>query len=220
MSPDNTRPGNISPTDKIGSIQPLGEDNKENHSPEGLSSFKSMMNEPTNQGLAKPSAVSPFQLVGAQMNTIGQPSLATLMTQVKTASTTMGDIQGQLNTPNLKLKQSQKYILKNKLSEANSHIRSANSKMGVGAYDAIGDEDDKPKSPFAKFLAFANDGQMQLQAAQDHLDKLKADGQDLNPADLLLVQIKMSKANQELEYTSVLLGKAMDDLKTIFNVQL
>jgi hypothetical protein len=37
---------------------------------------------------------------------------------------------------------------------------------------------------------------------------------------MLLIQVKMNKAQQALEYSSVLLGKAVEDIKTLFNVQI
>jgi len=42
----------------------------------------------------------------------------------------------------------------------------------------------------------------------------------MNPGDILLIQVKLAKAKQELEYSSVLLSTAVRDIKTLFNIQL
>ena len=57
------------------------------------------------------------------------------------------------------------------------------------------------------------------QAAKQVRDFSK-NGHKMSAGELLLVQVRLQKAQQELDYTSVLLGKALDMVKTIFNVQI
>ncbi len=52
------------------------------------------------------------------------------------------------------------------------------------------------------------------------LAQISAKGEQMSPSDMLMVQIKLNKAQQELEYSSLLLGKAIDDLKMMMNIQL
>ena len=52
------------------------------------------------------------------------------------------------------------------------------------------------------------------------IQNMKLKGGSLSPAALLTIQVKLAKAQQELEYSSVLLSKAVDDIKTMFNIQL
>ncbi len=165
----------------------------------------------------KPVQVSPFDLAHGALPPAG-PTMSTLLAQTTQAQSTLGDMATQLNTPNLKLKQSSKYILKNKLSSANAHLRSAASKMGA----EIAPEKETPAGagPLQKFLAMITDGQNQLEGAQDLIKGLKDKGESLSAADMLLVQIKLNKAQQELEYSSILLSKAMDDIKMLMNIQL
>ncbi len=173
------------------------------------------------QGASTPTAAhgpTPMELVGHPPVGAAQPTFDTLITQAKLASMTLGDVQNQLSTPNLKLKQSQKYLLKNKLSDATNHLRSANAKMGAPIPDEP--EEDSSQGPFSRFMGLLTDGQNQLDSAQAYLKKMNDSGTSLSAGDMLLLQVKMNKAQQELEYASVLLGKAMDDIKTLFNVQL
>ncbi len=48
-----------------------------------------------------------------------------------------------------------------------------------------------------------------MQSAQQQLQNLKDKGKSINPGDFLLVQVKMNKAQQEIEFTSVLLSNAV-----------
>lgn len=161
--------------------------------------------------------VSPFDLAHGKVPAPG-PTLNTIQEQSKMAQTTLGDINNQLQTPKLKLKQSTKYLLKNKLNSAKGHIKSASDKIGAPAVN-----EEKVSSgggPLDKFIALVTDGQNQLDATQKHLTDLSKKGDQIKPADMLMIQIKLSKAQQELEYSSLLLGKAVDDLKMMMNIQL
>lgn len=161
--------------------------------------------------------VSPFDLAHGKVPAAG-PNFNTIQEQAKMATTTMGDVTNQLKTPKLKLRQSSKYLLKNKLTSAKGHIKSASAMLGAPTVD----EEEVPQgaSPIAKYLALVTDGQNQLQAAQDQVKALSAKGENMRPADMLLVQIKLAKAQQELTYSSMLLSKAVDDLKMMMNIQL
>ena len=69
-------------------------------------------------------------------------------------------------------------------------------------------------------MNYLADGQQQLVSAQRQLQSLKAKGDSLAPADFLLIQVKLNKAQQELDFTSVLLSNAVSGFKTLMNVQL
>ena len=161
--------------------------------------------------------ISPFDLAQGRVPAAG-PNFVTIQHQAKAAQSLFGDISNQLNTPNLKLKQSTKYLLRNKLTSAKGHILSANNKLGA---PKIEEEELPPGSnPLQKFLSLVTNGQRQLEQTQQQVAALAAKGTDMKPVDFLLVQIKLSKAQQELEYSSLLLGKATDDFKMMMNIQL
>lgn len=161
--------------------------------------------------------VSPFDLAHGKVPAPG-PNFNTIQEQAKMAHSTLGDVANQLKTPKLKLKQSTKYLLKNKLNSAKGHIKSASEKLGAPAVED--EETPKGAGPLQKFLGLVTDGQNQLEAAKQKLTDLSAKGEDLKPAEMLVIQIKLNKAQQELEYSSLLLGKAVDDLKMMMNIQL
>lgn len=165
-----------------------------------------------------PGGGSPLDLAKQQGHPTSQPTMATIQSQMNSASGTLGDVQSQLSTKNLKLKQSQKYLLRNKLSEANAHVRTAASKAGVevGPPPAMNTR----QNPIKRYLSYVTDSQDQLAAAQKKIKDLAASGHSLSPGQMLMIQIKLNKAQQAIEYSSVLLSKAVDDIKMLFNVQI
>ncbi|MCH9631215.1 MAG: hypothetical protein S4CHLAM37_12370 [Chlamydiia bacterium] len=161
---------------------------------------------------------SPLDLARQQGHPTTQPTMATIQTQMNSTSGSLGDVQNQLHTKNLKLKQSQKYLLRNKLSEANAHVRTAASKAGV----KVGNPPtmNTRQNPVKRYLAYVTDSQDQLASAQKKIKDLAASGHSLSPGQMLLIQIKLNKASQAIEYSTVLLSKAVDDIKMLFNVQI
>ena len=200
---------------KLNQMVPIGEEQKSAPTQPFSSYMKNV--EPNPLLGQKTPQISPFDLAHGQLPAAG-PTMGTILAQATQAQATLGDLSTQLNTPGLKLKQSSKYILKNKLSSAKAHIRSAASKMGAEEVK------DAPvlagSGPLQKFLALVTDGQNQLENAQDLLKGLKDKGENLSPGDMLMIQIKLAKAQQEIEYSSILLSKAVDDIKMLINIQL
>jgi len=207
------RPDRLDPIKKIGEEKMPGGPVPEK--PTG--SFESYM-EKASQQPSKPTGTSPFELQQQQNQTLlTTPTFDSLLTQVKSAQSMLGDMNTHLNTKNLKLKSSQRYLLRNKLTDANSYLRAANTKMGAEA----------PSTPpssgggvIGKFLDYVSEGQANLATAQQQLMNLKEKGSNMNPADFLAIQLKLSHAQQEIQYASMLLANAVDALKTMFNIQL
>ncbi len=209
-------PDKINPSKRV---VPSIADNKGSTSGEEVRPFKPYMEGGRPNPLLESgkTQVSPFDLAHGKVPAAG-PTLNTIQEQSKMAQSTLGDITNQLQTPKLKLKQSTKYLLKNKLNSAKGHIKSASDKIGA---PPVNDEQVPSGSgPLNKFLSLVTDGQNQLEATQQHLANLSKNGTQMKAADMLMIQIKLSKAQQELEYSSLLLGKAVDDLKMMMNIQL
>lgn len=161
-------------------------------------------------------AMSPMEAVKGPAIT-GTPTLETLSTQAKNAQDSLGNVGEQLNTPNLKLKRAQSHLLRNKLQDANTYIRSAGSKLGVESPPL---KQQTGSSPIEKFIGYVNDGQNQLLSVQQKLKEMAASGEEIRPGDMMQIQVKMNLAQQEIEYSSSLLGKVIDSLKQIMNIQL
>ena len=204
----------------------LGDEQKMGHQP-STGSFESMMEQaeknpstPSN----KTTTLSPFDLPRGQTVLASQPTFDTLLSQVKSAQTMLGDIHSQLQTKGLKLKKSKRDSLRNRLLDANDDIRAANTKMGiVSPAPSLLSEQDSSSAPggiIGKFLGYVTEGQSNLIAAQQQLMQLKSQGDNLKPADFLAIQFKLAHAQQEIEFASIVLSKAVEDLKMLSNIQL
>lgn len=208
-----TTPSSIDPSK---SIQP---GDQEQSKPTG--DFQSFMQDGQGPQAAggKPEGPSPFDLAaGGQQAAMTGPTHESVLGQMNSAASVLGDLQSQMSNKNLNLRQSQKYLLRNKLTSANQNIRTAASKAGVDTGPPI--TQFSRQSPINKFLGMISDSQSQLSSAQSQIQNLNANGQSMNPGDILLIQVKLAKAQQELEYSSVLLSTATSDIKTLFNIQL
>ncbi len=184
-------------------------------------SFASYMQDEGKAGAMNPGgkdAVSPLNLEAQSALPTAGPTPNSILSQMNSTSSVLGDLQQKLHTKNLPLKNSQKYLLRNKLTNANEQIRTAAKKAGVDVGPAP--KTISRQNPVNKFLGLITDSQTQMQNAQGMIEHLNASGKMLNPGDLLLIQIKLAKAQQELEYSSVLLSKAVDDIKQVFNTQI
>lgn len=144
-------------------------------------------------------------------------SYDSILAQAKTAQDSLGSVESQLNNQNLKLKRSQSHLVRQKLGDANGYIRAAGSKLGAAI-----PEQKLPSglTGVTRFLAMVNAGQDQLVAVQKQLQALSAKGLQINPGEMMAVQVKMNLAQQEIEYTSTLLGKVIQSITQIINTQL
>lgn len=217
--PDPSLPADIRSPEKIPAMPSIQTGEEKGSTPS--QSFAALMQGEKASPMAtsgKAPLISPFELAQGQSPLAQAPTIDSLLSQVNRAQGTLDDLQNNISYPNLKLKSSHKFLMKNKLTDANANLRAANAKLGAD----VPPEPDHTKfsGPLSRFLAFLSDGQAQLQSAQKQLQDLKNKGTSITPGDFLLIQVKMSKASQELEYTSVLLSNAVSGFKQLMQVQL
>lgn len=152
------------------------------------------------------------------------PSIATsglsfdsLLAQAGQTQDALGTVEKQLNDQKLKLKRSQSHLVRQKLGDANTYIRTAGSKLGLQL-----PEGKLPPgvSGISRFIAMVNDGQNQLAEVQAQLKRMSASGHNVNPGEMLSVQVKMGLAQQEISYTSTLLGKVIQSITQLMSTQL
>jgi hypothetical protein len=215
----NPLPKDISNPNRIEPMLPVGGSDQPR---EASTPFQSMMKTPGATQQPPTGPASPFDLAkaGGAPLTAG-PNLTTIQTQVGHAQSTLGDLNNMLSTPNLKLKPSTKYLLRSKLSDATQQLHTVNHKVGGDPTQEEGQQDLAHGSgPIQTFLGYVSAGQSSLASAKQKIQDISEQGENMNPAELLLVQIKLNKAQQLLDYSSVLLSKAIDDMKMLFNIQL
>lgn len=164
-----------------------------------------------------PTGPNPMELSRSMAPPTGTPTVNSLLSQAQTVQDTLGTVQKQLQTPNLQLKRSQAHLLRNKLSDAREYSRSAAAKLGVETPPM---EPSKVPGMIARFLGYLSDGQDQFGAVQTKLQEMAATGQQLNAADMMALQAKMALAQQEIEYSSLLLSRVIGAITTIMGIQL
>jgi hypothetical protein len=206
--------------DRLDPIKNIGEDKQAGGPTPQPGSFESAMEKAAQQpgSTAKPGSVSPMELAQNQTPLTQGPTFDSLLSQAKSVHSMLGDINTNLQTKNLKLKQSDRASLRNKLTNANSYLKAANTKIGAEVA-----EEPPPAAGggiLGKFLGLVTQGQSNVAAAQKQLLDMKSKGASLNPADFLAIQIKLAHAQQEIEYASMMLANTVSGLKTLFNIQL
>lgn len=209
-SPDRS-PDRITPSKALEADQAI----RQPPSGQGFQSYMEKGSSPTPVGT--PASPNPMELSRSMAPPTGTPSVNSLLSQAQTVQDTLGTVQKQLQTPNLQLKRSQAHLLRNKLSDARDYSRSASAKLGVETPPM-----EAPKVPgmIARFLGYLSDGQDQFAAVQTKLQEMSASGQQLNTADMMALQAKMALAQQEIEYSSMLLSRVVGAITTIMGIQL
>jgi flagellar hook-basal body complex protein FliE len=212
-------PEDVGATEPIFPTKPLELTGREEGG--GGQSFASIMSAtPTPmQAAGKSSLISPFELTAGQPIT-QVPTADTLFMQLQQARGTANDIYEQLNIPNLaqSLKPFQKQLLKNKLLDTNQKLRSANALMGAEVAEPM--DPTQFKGPLGRFFAYLTDGQKLMESASKQLKTLGQGQEPLNAGDFLNVQVKIGKAQQMLEFVSVLLANSVQAFKTLMQVQI
>lgn len=170
--------------------------------------------QPSTQAVGGPTPMDVAK--GPAISTSGL-SFDTLLAQTGQTQDSLGTVEKQLNDKNLKLKRSQSHLVKQKLGDASSHIRAAGGKLGL---DLPEGQIPPGLTPIARFIAMINAGQDQLEEVQEQLKKMSASGETINAGEMLSVQVKMGLANQEIQYTSTLLGKVIQSITQLMNTQL
>jgi hypothetical protein len=185
-------------------------------SPTGFDSYMQGKGLPTSTPPATNSP-TPMQVAGGPSFSTGGISFDSLLAQTKQTQDSLVSVQDQLNDKNLKLKRSQSHLVRQKLNDVNSYIRTAGAKLGVPLQEG---KIPSGTSGISRFIAMVNDGQDQLMQVQAQLKKLSAEGGTINPGEMMSIQVKMGLAQQEISYTSTLLGKVIQSITQLMNTQL
>ncbi len=168
---------------------------------------------------APPQGLSPAEVpqtaVTAQST---QPTLDSVLAQVGMAQDGLGNLQTKLNTKDLQLTNSQKSLLRSKLSSSATHFRAVNETLGIEPPAAPPLQTDK--GPLAKLFGYLSDGEVQMKAAQAKLNESAISGTQLQPGEMLIIQAKLNQAQQEVDYSSLVVSKAVSALTQLLNTQL
>lgn len=140
-----------------------------------------------------------------------------IVAQAQDVISRMSEIKEQLALPDQAIKPAYRNLLKNKLTHINENLRIALSAAGVESVPPP--TQTASSNPIDRFLGFLTDGQSQLNSIAKEVETMHLNKNNLNAASMLAVQIKVGFIQQELEFFSSVLNKALESTKTIMNVQ-
>lgn len=203
----------VTPSNPIEPTKAIGADQKGMGQPPPFSDYMKA-GSPANPQSQFP---SPFDLPKGSAVPQMTPSIDSLVTQFRGANNQAAGLIQQLGTPNLTLSHAERYLVGNKIADAKAHLNSATSKLGI---EPLAPKEVNTANPLVKFMNTLQDGSYQMQQAVEQLGRMKSEGGQINPAEFLSIQMKVGKASSEMEYATILLAKAVDSIKQLFNIQL
>lgn len=162
---------------------------------------------------------SPIEVQQANSNSIKTQKVtpAELLTQTQETVKKFEDPRSKLQVPGAKVKEAAVPLLHNKLTNIDEGVRIALSKAGLEYKETFGQ--DTSGNPILRFLGMLTDGQYKLQTLATEVERWHLNKVEIDPAAMLSVQIKVGYIQQELEFFTGLLNKALESTKTIMNVQ-
>lgn len=154
-----------------------------------------------------------------KIDTISKWNTSKLVNQADEAIKRMDEVKKVLSDPNIKIKHSVQTLLQKKLVHVEDNLKIALEKAGI-EYTPVDKSQAKGLlNPIKRFIGYLTHGQDQLQNLSNHIHELGITGRELSPADMISVQIKVGRIQQEIEFFTSLLNKALESTKTIMNVQ-
>lgn len=177
--------------------------------------FSSYM-EGNNATASQQALPSPMDVLNEGKIKSGDLSPTSVLNRLNSTSTTLGNMQNQLQTKNLQLRPEDTMRIRSNLTKANESIRYAADIAQVPHSKEV----PKKRNPIEKFLTLISDGQSNLNEIQNKVSKLGSDGKDIDFTEIMRIQIQLSKAQREVELASIILSKALSSMQMLFNVQI
>lgn len=122
----------------------------------------------------------------------------------------------QKNSPDLRLSTAHDAILTDKLIHIDSSVKSSLAKAGV---EVKATEITPSANPLVKYLNYLTNSDKQMSTLVTEIQGLNATKTRLKPEQLLALQIKLNYVQQQIEFFTNVLNKAVEGTKTIMNVQ-
>ena len=170
---------------------------------------------------AKPTLMDEMKNASRHVDSVSKISPNELIAQSQETIDRINRVKDVLATsPNLQLKSSVQGLMNNKLTHIDENIKIALSKAGAEYPSDTGVQQAKGLiNPIEQYLGYLTDSQSQLRSLGTQLKTIGDNKQDITPANMLAIQIKVGYIQQELEFFSGLLNKALESTKTLMNVQ-
>jgi hypothetical protein len=152
------------------------------------------------------------------VNNISKTSPENIKSQAKGVISQMENVKTQLSHAGSDIKPSYQTLLRNRLTHIDDSLKIALNKAGVEYTPPTAATGAGSSNPIHKFLGYLTNSQHQLENLNVAIDQFSGSGQ-INPANMLAIQVKMGYVSQQMELFTSLLNKALESTKTIMNVQ-
>lgn len=173
---------------------------------------------PPDDASKKASFIDQIRDLDKKVNDVSQASPDTILQKSRQVIAQIEEVKQKLAQPNVELKGSVQNLLHNKLSHIDESLKVALNRAG-SEYAAPAVSTPTSQNPVERFLGFLTHGQNQLQKLSDEVNKMHLNKTEISPANMLAIQIKVGYVQQEMEFFTAVLNKALESTKTIMNVQ-
>jgi len=166
---------------------------------------------------SKTSLIDEVSAMNRKVDQVGRLNPEQLIAKAEGVINDMENLKKKLSAPDLQIKESMQGVLRNKLSHMDESLKVALSRAGIEYIQP--QQAPTSTNPIDRFLGMLTKSQSQLESLAGNLRNMHENSQDLSPATMLLMQVKVGFLQQEVELFTGLLGKALESTKTIMNVQ-
>jgi len=233
-------PEGIEPIEKIGPKKPIkAEDPTATDAPSKVKFDEAVQKADSSRVEQRPVEVAPEKIAATTQTE--KPSLLALAAKgtegaLKIGPTTPTELAEQaekirhrLERPRARLMRATEVVPHDALpkevaTELNGHIehmdKSLRDASRVGTGVELGSAIDYEKPPMVRFLNYLTDSDRRLQTFVSDLKGLDLQKRRLQPSDMMAIQIKLGFIQNELEFFTATLNKALESIKTVFNVQI
>lgn len=155
-----------------------------------------------------------------KVESVSKASPDVLVAQTQEVIKRIEDVKTQLASPDLQLKDSVQNLLKNKLSHIDDSLKVVMNRAGLEYTPQAAGTQTGLVAPIERFIGFLTHGQYQLQKLASDVQMMHLNKEEISPASMLAIQIKVGYVQQEIEFFANMLNKALESTKTIMNVQI
>jgi len=183
--------------------------------------FKDVFRPPAKAGVAMGAKIggpSPMDLAASR--NIVAPQHATqqsVTAAMQTTQTNLVNVQNKLANAGPNLSTGNQLLVRQKLTNALGNIRQVATKVGV---DPTKYPIKNMGGPFGKLLGMLTQGQRLLRSAREQVPNLYDKAGNVNPGAFLALQMKLSVAQLDIEFSSQALGKTSDALNKLMNINI
>jgi len=165
----------------------------------------------------RPSLIDEVRNLNTKVDQVAKVTPKEVAEQANNLVAQIDELKTKLQTPNLEIKSSVQTLLRNKLSHIDESLKIALSKAGVEYVPPT--KEIGPATPIERFLGFLTDAQHQLNNLGSDVNELSLKKGNLSPASMMAIQVKVSFVQQQIEFFTSVLNKALESTKTIMNIQ-